>query len=210
MKKILYPDCAGHFSLSPRLNALTPSKFFKHMTDAIFPFRAKLFFKSDFITSIHCSATESTIPPPSLTDNEVMVQKKDLETSLIASPFFEDSPVDISNSENLLHIPLDRHLSKVEISIVPITDSTERNRLYSDTCTVHEKINLSHVKYYHDSENELVHHTQTYLYAKCRATGRTGIQMDKPAWKSAPDKVRILCNNKHNQLVNFGEKMAIL
>ncbi len=189
-KKILYPDCAGHFSLSTLLISLPLATFFKYIQNVSFPFKARLYFKSDYTTSMCCSDTESTIPPTSLTDNDVMVLKKVVETSVIASPFFEDSPVDVANSENLLHIPLDRYLSKVEISIVEIADATERNKLYNDTCTVHEKINLSQVKYYHDSDTQLVHHTQTYLYAKCRPGGRTGIKMELPVWKPSSDKVR--------------------
>ena len=62
-----------------------------------------------------------SVPPLSLTQDEVTVLKRTTETSVIASPFFEDSPVDVACSENLINIPLDRHLGKIEISVVEVS-----------------------------------------------------------------------------------------
>lgn len=183
LKKVLYPDCAGHFSLSPSLTCLPLSSFFKHM-QVVFPFKALLFFTTDGSTS-----PDTTILPASLTQGDVTVLRKVTETAVIASPFFEDSPVDVSCSDNLIHIPLDRYLSKIEISPVELRDPMELNKLFNDTCVVYEKIILSNVKYYHDAESENVHLTQTYLYTKCQSKGKTGIKMDQPVWKTATDSV---------------------
>ena len=65
----------------------------------------------------------------------------------------------------------------------------ERNKLFNDACVVYEKINFSNVKYYHDAESEGVHLTQTYLYTKCQAKGKTGIKIDQPVWKTGTDSV---------------------
>lgn len=188
MTKFLYPDCAGHFSISPSLTALPISSFFKHVSEQ-FPFKAHLFFKTEDLVSSVSYNTAGTIPPETLTHNEVTVLKRVTETAALASPFFEDSPVDVSNSENLVHIPLDRHLNKIEISVIQLGDSIERNKLYSDTCIALENINLKKVKYYHDSESEASHYTQTFLYTKCLSKGSTGIQMDLPVWNKSTDKV---------------------
>ena len=183
LKKILYPDCAGHFSLSPSLTSLPLFSFFKHMK-VVFPFKGLLFFPTDGSKS-----SNTAIPPASLTLGEVTVLKKMTEVSVIASPFFEDSPVDVSCSENLINIPIDRYLGKIEISPVELRDPMERNKLFNDACVVYEKINLSNVKYYHDAESEGVHLTQTYLYTKCQAKGKTGIKIDQPVWKTGTDSV---------------------
>lgn len=182
MTKMLPPECAGHFSLSPSMTALPMSSFFKRVPD-LFPFKAYLYFKAEDLTvSLNFNSSTFTVPPTSLAQNEVTVLKRVTETAVLASPYFEDCPVDVANSENLIHIPLDRRLNKIEISIVELGDATERNKLYNDTCLALEKINLRKVKYYHDTETELAHHTQTFLYTKCQAKGNTGIQMDPPTW----------------------------
>lgn len=182
--KMLYPECAGHFSLSPSLTSLPLSAFFKYIKD-IFPFKAHLFFSTENLTS-SLSNTEATTLPASLTQGEVMVLKKTLETSVIASPFFDDTPVSMCN-ENLINIPLDRYLNKIEISVVAL-DPMDQNKLFSESLLVHEKVDLSKIKYYHDAETEEVHQTQTCLYTKCQSKGRIGIKMDQPVWR--PQKVK--------------------
>ena len=196
MNKILYPDCSGHFSLSPSLTALPMSAFFKRIPEK-FPFKAHLFFRTDDLTSSssHSYETSSTIPPPSLTQGEVTVLKRVTETAVLASPYFEDCPLDLTNSANLVHIPLDRHLSKIEVSVVEFADPMEHNKLYSDTCVALEKINLKKVKYYHDADSEAVHNTQTFLYTKCISKGNTGIKMDLPPWNKEP---LVSCSLSHS------------
>lgn len=190
VNKILYPDCGGHFSISPAQTALPLNSFFKRIPDQ-FPFKAHLYFKQEDLTSSVSFNTDSAIPPVSLTQGEVTVLKKVTESAILASPFFEDSPVDVSNSENLVHIPLDRYLGKMEVAVVEVGDAAERNRLYGDTCVAFEKMNLKKVKYYHDAESEVVHFTQTFLYTKCQGRGTTGIKMDLPTWNKS-DKVGVI------------------
>lgn len=182
VKKILYPDCAGHFSISPSLTSLPLAPFFKHIRDP-FPFKAHLYFKHEDLMGSTNYGTEYSVPPISLTHGEVTVLKRVTETSVIASPFFEDSPIDVLISENLINIPLDRYLSKIEISVVEVQDSMERNKLFSDSMAVLQKVNLSRIKYYHDAESEMVHYTQTLLYTRCQSKGKTGIRLDQPVWK---------------------------
>lgn len=188
LNKILYPDCCGHFSLSPFNISLPFPSFFKHITDK-FPFKAHLYFNPKDMRSSINFETDSTVPPISLAQGEVTVLKKVMETSLIASPFFEDTAIDVSISENLINIPVDRYLSKIEIKVVELTDPTEKNKLFSDTCVVYEKINLAKVKYCHDAEKFVTHLTQTFLYTKCQTKGKTGIKMDMPTWKTPSGKV---------------------
>lgn len=116
-KKTLYPECAGHFSISPSLTSLPLVTFLEHVKDP-FPFKAQLFFKDEDLKTNY--RVDAMIPPISLTQEEVSVLKRVTETSVIASPFFEDSPVDVSNSENLINIPLDRQIGKIEISVVEV------------------------------------------------------------------------------------------
>jgi hypothetical protein len=78
----------------------------------------------------------------------VTVLKRVTETAVIASPFFDDSPLDVSHSENLINIPLDRYLSKVEISVVEVSrglgiiiiTEPEINR----TCSYYYMIDFKH------------------------------------------------------------------
>lgn len=188
IKKILYPECSGHFSISPSLTSLPLVSLLKHVEDP-FPFKAHLFFRHEDLTASVNYGINASVPPLSLTQGEVTVLKRVTETSVIASPFFEDSPVDVSCSENLINIPLDRYLSKIEISVVEVRDSLERNKLYSNSLTVFEKVNFSTLKHYHDAESEMVHCTQTHLYTKCQSKAKTGIKLEQPVWKPAADKV---------------------
>ena len=188
MEKVLFPDCAGHFSLSPSLTRLPMSTLFKHMThfSKSFPLQAYLFFKpEDILSNPSLDGDWSAIPPPSLSQNLVTVENKVLETALIMSPHFDNEPVDLKNSENLLHIMMDKKFEEIEVTIKELGDHAERNKLYNDTCSIHENVNLAKIKYYHSSNSSLVFHTQTYLYSRCQSF-KVGVKMDLPTWTDIP------------------------
>jgi len=183
MEKVLFPDCIGHFSLSPSLTRLPMAILFKNMADLskCFPLQAYLFFKpEDFVASTALESDCTTIPPPSLAQNLVTVVGRVLETALIMSPYLDQETVDIRNSENLLHVIMDE-FGGIEVSINEISDHSEKSRLYNNTCAIHESINLSKIKYYHSSDSSLVFHTQAYLYGRCQSK-KLGVKMDLPVW----------------------------
>ncbi len=191
MKKMLPPDCNGHFSLSPSLTKLPLSTFFKHY-EKKFPFQAHLFFKpEDLSSSLNRSSERS--PPQSLTQSVVTIMEVVVELSAIVSPYFDDVEIDVSNSENLINIPLDDYLGRIEVAIVTIEDPIAKNKLYSDTCIIHEKINFSKIKYYHESRSEQSHMTQTFLYGSCQSRGRTGMHMELPSWAPTPTQSNKVC-----------------
>lgn len=195
MEKILFPDCAGQFSLSPSLTRLPISAIFKHMSDLTdrFPLSAFLFFKPEEFSTSLTPSDLITIPPASLAQNLVTVQEKVLESALILSPHLEDVSLDLRNSENLIHVAIDEKFGPMEVALTEIRDPMERNKLYNDTCLVHESINLLRIKYYHESPSSLVYHTQMYLYAKCQAKWKTGVKMDLPSWTNLPSTSSNVC-----------------
>ena len=195
MKKILFPECTGHFTLSPFLTHLPISVLFKHMPQLCdhFPLPVFLFFKDEELTNCPTLSDIPMIPPASLIKKLVMVQDKVLETSLIISPHLEDASLDLSNSENLINLVIDKRFGALEVLVKDIRDPMEKKKLYNDTCLIHETINFLKVKYYYESVSHLVYNTQIYLYAKCQTKWRTGIKMDLPSWTSTPNRRSNVC-----------------
>ena len=184
--KILYPDCLGHFSISPSLTRLPLHIFFKNIQQPL-PLQAYLYFKQEDKPGISHSC--EMVLPPYLTQQTVIILDKAIETSLIASPYFEDISIDLSDSENLMNIPVDQHLGKVEVAVVNLKYSIEKNSLYNQTCIVHKNISLSKIKYYHDAKSEAVHRIQTCLYTNYLTKGRMGVKMDLPVWNEVINRV---------------------
>ena len=184
MEKVLFPDCTGHFSLSPSLTRLPMAALFKNMSglSKCFPLHAYLFFKpEDFVSSIAIESDCSTIPPSSLSQNLVTIVDKILETALILSPYLDSETLDIRNSENLLHVIMDDKFGPMEVSINEVGDHSEKSKLFNNTCTIHDSIDLSKIKYYHAADSSLVYHTQAYLYGRCQSK-KLGVKMDLPMW----------------------------
>lgn len=185
MEKILYHDCAGHFSLSPSLTRLPMSSLFKHISRFMdkLPLQAFLFFKPEDISNAY--GLDEVIPPPTLSQNVVTIERKELESALIMSPYLECDELDIKNSENLLHVVIDDKFGAIEISFDEVTEHADRSKLYNDTCTIHDNIDLSKIKYYHSSASALIFFTQAFLYGRCQSK-KLGVKMDLPTWSEPP------------------------
>ena len=93
----------------------------------------------------------------------------------------KDVSFDISKNENLISIAINGMFGSLEVLVDDIKDPIERSKLYADTCWIYEHIDLSKIKYYHESVSSEVYETQEYLYAKYQTKWRTGVKMDLPS-----------------------------
>lgn len=175
IQKVLYPDCTGHFTTSPRQVAMHLSELLEHIPDVL-PCRVLLFFNDD------CTNGKSNFSSTSLSNGVILLTERKVESSLVASAVLDDAEFDRDDDERLIDIPLDENLSQIEVSIVATSNTYARKRLRTATQNILKNVDLSKLRSYRDAASDNIYATQTMLFST--QNDRLGVEFETPVGAS--------------------------
>ena len=175
--KVLPSDCKGIFSTDPSLIPLYLPEIVEHIPDP-FPCQAVMILNEEFTEHVQCISS-------SLLNGTITMIKRKMETSLVASSYYDP----VSNPEQynkmfecpLLDIPLDDCFKGVEVAVIKSKDKKQVDHLYEYTQDVLVKFDPSKLKSYRDAESRKTYETQSVFYSTLRSgSEKYGVVIDVP------------------------------